>query len=398
MRIFRRVVINTKKYRIKRFYLFNIPLFQYIKVRRHKKKYKIYSFIKKNRPKKNQRVFYLKVHRVHKMSMDCIKHWINIVNAMGGFIYFVCDNPIMEKNILNNVQFLYKNFEFIKSDRKTIKKEIAIILHKVERFKLWRRIAYSMLTPFIHAAKHDYTISYNIDADDILICSKPEDVAKVFEKAEKFAIENNLDLFNLDMFYSKSFGVHWSFGVVLCLNPKKCLNSICQNLNWRKNKELIDKYNICWIDKFNFNVDWLFTYFRDTKQLNIKTFYIDKGLVIHMPDIILEHGWAFMIQWENNEIKFPILSNLYDRKVWDKIQIPKDAIKIDIGLQIDNYKNFFDNFYDFGVGFEMDMLDYAKSRNLISQEQYNNYAITSQFIRESEWRRKLKEERVKRNK
>lgn len=34
----------------------------------------------------------------------------------------------------------------------------------------------------------------------------------------------------------------------------------------------------------------------------MKIFYIDKGMVAHVPDIILEHGWAFMIQWKNSEI------------------------------------------------------------------------------------------------
>ena len=398
MNLIKKISIQTKRYKIRKIFCFGFPLYQYIKIKRYNKTldkfktYKFYSISDFAKQKQKQRIFYLKVHRVHRTAIDCIRQWINIADKMNAFIYFVCDNPNMKEEIYKNICLPSKNFKFIKSDRKTLRPEINKILHKVERAEMWKRIAYSMLTPYIHAQKNNIPISYNIDADDILLCVEPDKIADAFIKAEKYAINNNIDLLNFDMFYSKSYGVHWSFGIVICTNHSRTIKTIRENINWRKNKNLIDKYNICWIDKFNFNVDWLFTFFRDTKQLNMKTFYIENALVAHMPDIILEHGWAFMIQWNNNKIQFPILTNLYDRKIWDFIQIPSDAIKIDIGVQIDDYKKFLCNFYDFGVGFEMDMLNYAKSRNLISNEQYNNYAQTRQFIRECEWRKEFEEQ------
>lgn len=400
MSIIKKISINTKKCKIREVYLLGFKLYEYIKICRYNKtldkikNYKFYSFNGFCCPKKKQRIFYLKVHKIHRTSFDCIRQWLNVAEKMNAFIYFVCDNPEMETKI-KQMCLPNRFFAFIKSDRKTLKLEIKKILHKVERQSLWERIAYSMITPFLHAQKNNFSVSYNIDADDILLCINPEKISEAFKKAEKYAIDNGIDLLNFDMFYSKSYGVHWSFGIVICTNPTKSINTIKANTNWRNNTKLINKYNICWIDKFNFNVDWLFTYFRETKQLNMKTFYIDKGLVAHMPDIILEHGWGFMIQWENNEIRFPVLKNLYDRKVWDKIQIPKDAIKIDVGLELDDYKDFLCNFYDFGVGFEMDMLNYSKARNLISCDEYDIYAKTPQFIRENEWRRKFEEKQNK---
>lgn len=397
MSLIKKVSINTKKCKIREIYLFGRKIYEYIKISRYNKSvnkiktYKFYSVGRFHRPKNNQRIFYLKVHRVHRTSFDCIRQWLDIAEKMNAFIYFVCDNPEMELKI-KQMCLPNRFFAFIKSDRHTLKPEIKKILHKVERQALWERIAYSMITPFLHAQKNNYLISYNIDADDILLCINPQKISEAFKKAEKYAIDNKIDLLNFDMFYSKSYGVHWSFGIVICTNHQKTINTIRKNTNWRNNKNLIANYNICWIDKFNFNVDWLFTYFRDTKQLNMKTFYIDKGLVVHMPDIILEHGWAFMIQWENNEIKFPILTNLYDRKVWDTIQIPQNAIKIDVGLNTDDYRKFLCNFYDFGVGFEMDMLNYAKERSLISDDLYNKYAQTPQFIRECRWRKEFEEQ------
>lgn len=395
MKLIKKISINTKKCKIREIYLFGHKIYECIKIKRHNKlldkfkTYKFYSFKDSHKPKPNQRIFYLKVHRIHKTSFDCIRQWLDIAESMNAFVYFVCDNSKMEAKI-KKMRLPNRFFAFLKSDRKTLKQEIKKILHNVERQTLWERIAYSMVTPFLNAQKSNYQISYNIDADDILLCIKPEKISEAFKQAEKYANDNKIDLLNFDMFYSKSYGVHWSFGIVICTNPTKVINTIKENTDWRENKELIKKYNICWINKYNFNIDWLFTYFRDTEQLNMKTFYIDKGLVAHMPDMILEHGWAFMIQYENNEIKFPVLTDLYDRKVWDRIQIPKDAVKIDIGLKINDYKSFLCDFYDLGVGFEMDMLNYAKERKLISYDLYNKYAYTQQFKREYRLRKEAK--------
>lgn len=395
MSLLNKISINTKKCKIREIYFLNCKLYEYIKIDRYNKAldkfktYKFYSFGGFHKPKNNQRIFYLKVHRVHRTSFDCIRQWLDIAEKMNAFVFFVCDNPDMELKIKQMI-LPNRHFTFIKSDRKTLKGEIKKILHKVERQALWERIAYSMITPFLHANENNYAISYNIDADDILLCAEPKKLAEAFVNAENYALKNQIDLLNFDMFYSKSYAVHWSFGVVICTNAQNCLNAIKTNTAWRKNRKLIEKYNICWIEKFNFNVDWFFTFLRDTRQLNMKTFYIDKVLVAHMPDIILEHGWAFMLQWKNNCINFPILSDLYKRAIWDSMPIPSDCIKIDVNIQEEDYKKFLCNFYDFGVGFEVDMLNYAKERCLISQEIYDRYASTWQYAREGRWREEVK--------
>lgn len=397
MDFIKKITVNTGKYRIRKVFLCGLPLYEYIKINRYNKKtkakktYKFYSLRGFAKQQKSQRVFYLKVHRVHRTSFDCIRQWVNVAGEMNAFIYFVCDNPEMQREILNRIKFPNKNFKFIKSDRKTIKTQIQKILHNVERQALWERIAFSMMTPFIHAVKNKTQISYNIDADDILLCIEPKKIRDAFLKAEEYAYLKKLDLFNIDMFLSKSFGVHWSFGVVLCTNPQKCLDVVKRNTNWRENKKLINEYKICWLDKFNFNVDWLFTFLRDTKQLNMGTFCINNALVAHMPDIILEHGWAFMLKWKDNNAYFPILQQLYLRKVWDSVPIPTNCCIINVDLSEDDYKKFLCKFYDFGVGFELDMLEYAKHRDLISSNLYQKYATTPQFIRECGWRKDIEE-------
>ncbi len=388
MKIIKIIKIKTRRYKLKKIYLFGIiPLFQY-KIIYWKKTLKSFSLLKKYSPAKNQRVFYLKTHRLHKMSTDCIQHWVNIAHKMNAFIYIVCDNPKMQKEISYNVIFWNDNVEFIKSDKKSMKKYINTILKSVSRSELWQRIAFSMMTPFTHAAKNNYELSYNIDADDIMILANPELISKALIKAENYSQEKNLDLFNLDMFFSKTFGVHWSFGVVICRNPQRCIEVVMKNTDWRWNLNLIKKFNICWIDKYNFNVDWLFTYIRDTNQLNMGTFYIDNSHVVHMPDRILEHGWAFMLHWKDNKINFPILSNLYLHNCWETMLIPKECLKIDIGINDNEYKHFINSFYDNDFCLEFDMLNYAVARNLVNSNIYTSYAKSEEFIKKNQRREK----------
>ncbi|MBQ7287396.1 MAG: hypothetical protein IJW73_06510 [Candidatus Gastranaerophilales bacterium] len=234
--------VKTRRRIIKQFLFFNYVLYQYTKIRVNKKYKK--QFIKKEvkKPASNQRVFYLKVHRLHKTAFDCIQHWVNIAYELNAFIYFVCDNPQMEKEIYQKIYFGNFNFEFIKSDRTTLKKCIQTILNKVDRRKMWQRIGYAMTTAFAHAYKNKYKLFYNIDADDILLFLDAKTAAKAFIQAEEYAKKNKLDLFNLDMFVSKSFGTHWSFGVVMCLSSENCINAIEKNVNWRNNKRFIKKY------------------------------------------------------------------------------------------------------------------------------------------------------------
>ena len=377
MKFFQIQRIEMRRYKIKKFYICGIPLFQYIKLKKHNKTKKIYSFIKKVKPVEGQRIFYLKVHRVHKTAIDCIAHWLEVAHELDGYVYFVCDNPEMEDLIQNQIVFYNQNFEFIKSDKHYLKKYISKILDNVPDKKKWQRIAHAMTTAFVHATKNNYPISYNIDADDIIVYSNAKKIAKAFKKAEEDARNKDFDLLNLDMFVSKTFGVHWSFGVVLCTNPKKCVNAIKRNTNWRNN---VSK-NTVYTKIFNFNIDWLFTYFRDNNILNMNTFYIENALVVHMPDLILEHGWAFMFQWHNGYIKFPILAYYDDSFCTNsmrKIPIYKNLIKIEADITENEYRNEFARTYRKSllgqIKFQKQMLGYALVEGIIEKDSYNKYS------------------------
>lgn len=359
---------------VRRIYLFGIPLIDYKKVDGKLR----FSKVKSQHPDNaDQRVFYLKVNRVHQTSFNCIQQWLDIADKLNAFCYFVCDNKQMEYEIFNSKSPCYfypwVGFQFIKSDRVTLKTQIGTILSKVERYKLWQRIAYSMMTPFTHALKNGYKHSYNIDADDILFMGDPRLIAKAFIEMENQAEKHDIDCFNLDMFVSKSFGAHWSFGVVYMRAPQKCLDVMEKNLDWKSKSDLHKKFRINYLDTFNFNVDWFFTYLRDSKQLNLKTFCINNLLICHMPDIAISRHWAFVFQWKNDNIYFPLLDHLYNDKKWATIPIAKGIFSIDVGLGPKSYVDFVNHMYWTDYSFENKMLAIANERGLLAKNVYYEY-------------------------
>ena len=337
---------------------------------------RVFSVYHRRRPENNQRVFYLKINRDHPTSFDCIQHWMDVIEKLGGFIYFVCDDQDMKEGLFKKPCFFHSNnFEFIKSDSRYLKKEIFEILKNTDKQRLWMRIAHSMMTPFVHAQKHKFNNIYNIDADDIAILIRPDLLAKAFIQMEGVAEKKLVDCLNFDMFVSKTFGVHWSFGVVYVRNPENCLAIFKKNIDWRFNDKLIAKFNVQYIEKYNFNVDWYFTYLRDTNQLKLDTFYIENAVVVHMPDRLLLPWWAFVLVWSENRVELPILENLYNVEGWYSFPVAKHIHKIDIGLSLDEAKKFLNEFYHSDFSFEKDILDIALQRNLISVEQAELYML-----------------------
>lgn len=357
------------KTKICRYYFFNIPFLQYIKDSGEKK----WSLIKAQ-GHSNQRIFYLKVNRIHRTSFTCIQRWTDLAHELNAFVYFVCDNKKLEYDILTNIWFHNLNFKFIPSDRKSLKKTIERII--VAGGAKWQKIAYSMITPFLHAAKYDFKHTYNIDADDIEILLRPKLIAKAFKKAEKYAENKKLDCFNLDMFVSRSFGTHWSFGCVYVRTPKKCIEVIKKNENWQTSQNLIEKFKTFYVLDTSWhddNIDWLFTFLRDTHQLKLETFYIENAYVVHMPDIILEHEWAFYLHWNNGFVYHPILLNEYNDKRWYQLPIPNYVYKIDINLTDEDKFEYMNEYHYCDSIFREHCLYNAYIRNKINQKLYEKY-------------------------
>ena len=128
MRILRKFRINFCSGKsVRRFYIFGKPVVEYMRTG-NKRKYYLYHTPK---PRQGQRVFYLKINRIHQTSFDCLQHWLDIANKMKGFCYIVCDNKKLEHDVFSKPCYFHtKNFAFIPSDRKTMRHEVEKILQK----------------------------------------------------------------------------------------------------------------------------------------------------------------------------------------------------------------------------------------------------------------------------
>ena len=358
--------------KLRRYYILGRAIFQSYVLPNGRKKW---SVLQKIKPKAGQHVFYLKVNRRHRTSFVCIQRWHDLAHEMGGFIYFVCDNKRLEYEILSRVWFHNLNFCFIPSDRNHLKDIVNKLVIKAE--KKWKNISCAMLTPFLHASRNHFAHTYNVDADDIEILLRPELVAKAFREAEKYATEKDMDCINLDMFVSRSFGIHWSFGCVYVRNPKKCLDVIEKNVHWVQDKELQKRHrtehtaDTSWHED---NLDWMFSFLRDTRQLEMGSFYIENAHVAHMPDSLLEHDWAFYFKWHAGFVYHPVLANEYADDRWARIPIHESVYKIDIGLSDRDKYDYLNNYHFIDTPFREHCLQAAVESGSIAQSVYKKYA------------------------
>ena len=95
-----------------------------------------------------------------------------------------------------------------------------------------------------------------------------------------------------------------------------------------------------------------------------------------MPDIAITRHWAFVFQWRNNELYFPLLDHLYNDQKWASIPMSKDILNVDVGLSPNSYTDFVNHMYWTDYSFENRMLDIAKERGTITNSLYQKYHST----------------------
>lgn len=333
MKLFEKTRINKwhledgETYSFSRIHVLGIPVLEYIKKGKRRK----YSFPSKrrNRPYPEQTAIYLKVNRWHETSFMCIQQWVSIAATIGAYCYIICDNKKLKSEICKNVLFPNDIYSFISSNRISL----VTLVNKIISIKRWINTSYAHLTPFWHASANGIKCHWNIDGDDIILLVNINEVARVLKQAEEYANNHDVHCFGLDMFVSRTYGVHWSFGVTYVRKPNECLKIIENNADWKHDYARHKKFNIDYLKSTNLNLDWFFTYLRDTKQLKVKAFYADNLAVCHMPDRLLSLYGAYIGEWKNGELHFPILLNVLKNKRRGLLPIFKNCVKIDADIK-----------------------------------------------------------------
>lgn len=298
------------------------------------KKYTLFELFPANTSKINvgKKMFYLKVNSCSYLSLRCIQYWIDIIYALNADFHFVCDNDVLKSHILRNIKFYDENIKFIKSVR--IKK-YKDILDNIAT-KNWMKAGFAHLTTFINAKQNNIKEFWNIDADDTLFLLNPDKVAKLLECAESYANKNNLKIFSLDMHETETSGKHWSFGITYTKDPMYWLDIIVQNTdkNWQYE---YTKYTS------SFNLDWFFTYLRDTGYKDyISTFYFDNLKFAHLGFMHTIYIAFTITHWISGNMYFPLLLEQKDSMSKKSLPISENCVKLipDFELCEDDYVEF----------------------------------------------------------
>lgn len=267
-----------------------------------------------------QMTFYLKVNTDSQYAILCLQQWLELIRQIGGRCYIICDRAELRKRISEEVLFYDQNVQFLYSINK---KNVCLDDMVSPR---WYNAALAHLTTFYHAHRHNIKNFWNIDADDTMFVAPIGKIVNILKEAVAYSDINNLDIFSLDMWASRTRGVHWSFGVSYVRNVDvflRCFQSI--DSTWKA------KY----ADKdYTLNIDWFVTYLKDENYVKAGSFYIEKCYFIHWcrNSFIREIFLSYICYWENNELHYPIISDVFLKRDWGIIPVAKDCIKLDVGL------------------------------------------------------------------
>ncbi len=291
--------------------------------------------------------FYLKINRNDKLGLECINHWMEIVQHLDCEFCFVCDNDGLKEKIKK--QYGLSDSRFIYSYREQLEPLVnGIIPFGVISTHNWTNIASALLTPILHSKINGIDRYWNIDADDTFLYIDVKKRCEILKHAERIAEEENFDMLSLDMWHSQCNGKHWTFGVAYIRNEKDFLDIL------EKNKSLLTKiYKSGEVSRrLPKNLDGIFTNLHIERLIRINSFYPENVFFRHVRKInYWHHGkiiytkpilndWTRPIYWDDNLPKY------------SELPIYSGSKRIDIGIEISNSLAFikqnrmFDEYYD----------------------------------------------------
>lgn len=313
--MFKKLKIKLSEGKLRQLQFLGIPVFSYGNIRG--KKFKYFFNYRNTFTQQNKPVFYLKVNRDIMDSILCLQYWIDTAHEFGVDFYILCDNEPLKRRILKNIYFYSPDIKFLKT-KKSIFKNIL----KLQRIAPnWKNAACAHLQTFEHAKSLGLKHYWNIDADDTLFLTNVTNTVKVLNDAQIYAEENDIDLFSFDFWATKTKNHHWSFGITYQRSTKNYLQLLENHLiDWNNYKNWTSVYNI----------DWVFTFLKNSKKINAKTFYVNNLYFIHFGRFFSDLKNANIAYWSNNKMVWPIWADIFkdSRGVFD-IPQTEDIVKLE---------------------------------------------------------------------
>lgn len=281
-----------------------------------------------------QPIMYLKINRTADYTINCIQHWVNIAYNLKSDFYFICDNKQLEYNVLKQVVFPDINVKFLKSERKALK----AVCETVSTGK-WINVASAQLTTFYHANRNGIKRFWAIDADDTSFCMSDSVCANAIKTVSEYTNQKEISVISLDMWHSRTYGKHWSWGIAY-INDNVNLLDICfsnQDLSWIFSGEYPFR-----LGSGETNTDWFFTYLKFIKKIKIETFYFENAWFIHWGNFLkFPNMVAAVYHWKNNKLSYPIYRFVHLNDTFGYIDIAADSIKFDIKISDNERTRFF---------------------------------------------------------
>ena len=222
-------------------------------------------------------VFYLKIHSESDYALECFMQWVKICELSKADFFVVCDKEQLKEKIATRLKEngWTKPLNFIESYREQLREIFESVF-----LQRWINTCYALLTPVVHAKENGFSRIWNVDSDDTMIYAKPEHCVEMLKCAAKYADENRLDLFGLDIWQTVSHT--WTFGITYMNMETDFLGATA----------LIKKK---YPDKNYNQVDALFRFAINEKILSGKVFYCE--------NLVFEHVNHCMVVWKNDGLK-----------------------------------------------------------------------------------------------
>lgn len=245
--------------------------------------------------------------------------WLDVIKAIDADYYFVCDNKWLEHKVLKLCFFPNCDIKFISSFGKSI-------IHNAKNLYTgnWKNATYAHLTPFYHAKQNGFSNFWSIDADDTFFLMNADRTASALRCVKNYVLESNTDIISLDMWLSRTYGQHWSFGITYVDTNRVDYTDLFNRVSSRS-----------WMDFYNdieeaFNLDWFFTYLRDKTEINVGTFYVEHCWFVHFGNFISNPIYGWINYWESGKIHYPILESVYNNIEIGCLNIADNILSIDV--------------------------------------------------------------------
>ena len=308
---------------------FSVDVLSYYKINGKIKKFKLFPQRHLSQwMKESPFVVYLKVNRDSPSSYQCLQIWLDVCWDLRALPIIVCDNIRLEKHIRKNVCLYDSKTQIIPSYRHPFVSFINNIAAKS-----WINAANAHMSTLYHARLHGIQKFWNIDADDTLFLFPVDKISNLLKKAQDKAIQDNINIYSLDMWKSRSLGKHWSWGVSFINDNINILNLIAseKDLSWIN--DYSDLFN-----SSNANSDWhINSLVRRGKKISIKSFYPKNGGFIHWGDFIFNPIGAYVCQWKDGIVEYPLMRAM-KIKEFSSIPIDHDCDCIDVNISNTDFR------------------------------------------------------------